>query len=106
MYRMYKTTLAAAALAAGFTLAAHPAAAAGQPQCTPRDAVLKRLSSEYAEAPVALGLSSNGGIVEVLTSGEGNTWTIIITMPNGVSCMVAAGEYWEGLEPVVKDAGA
>ena len=55
---------------------------------------------------VALGLASNGGIVEVLTSDEGGTLTIIITMPNGVSCMVAAGEYWEGLAPIVKGAGA
>jgi hypothetical protein len=103
---MYKTTLAAVVLAAGITLAVHPVAAAGQPQCTPRDAVLKRLSSEFAETPMALGLARNGGIVEVLTSRDGNTLTIIITMPNSVSYMVAAGEYWEGLEPTLKDAGA
>ena len=41
---------------------------------------------------MALGLASNGGLLEVLTSGNGGTWTIILTMPNGVSCLVAAGK--------------
>ena len=42
-----------------------------------------------------MGLSNNGGVVEILTSPKGVTWTIIITMPNGMSCLVAAGKNWE-----------
>ena len=42
-----------------------------------------------------MGLSNNGGVVEILTSPEGDTWTIIITMPNGLSFLIAAGENWE-----------
>ena len=44
-----------------------------------------------------MGLASNGGVLEVLSSTSGSTWTILVTMPNGVSCMIAAGE---GLEVV------
>ncbi len=44
-----------------------------------------------------MGLANNGGVIEVLSSGSGNTWTIIITMPNGVTCLLAAGEGWESL---------
>ena len=69
---------------------------AGTPQsCSTRANVLSHLASRYSEAPVALGLAKNGGVVEVLTSGEGGTWTIIITMPDGTSCMVAACDNWE-----------
>ena len=65
--------------------------------CESRDTVLSFLSDKYSEAPVAMGVSKNGGLVEVLTSGAGSTFTIIVTMPNGRTCMVAAGEGWESV---------
>ena len=52
--------------------------------------------------PVALGLANNGGVVEVLSSKTGSSWTIIITMPNGPTCMVAAGENWEKIPHIAK----
>ncbi len=65
--------------------------------CTARAAVVGHLDTKYSEAPVAMGLANNGGVIEVLSSGSGTTWTIIITMPNGVTCLLAAGESWESL---------
>ncbi len=65
--------------------------------CTARAEVLKQLDRKYSEAPVAMGLANNGGVIEVFSSGTGTTWTIIITMPNGVTCALAAGESWESL---------
>lgn len=72
-------------------------ASAQQPACTARNDVISHLASKYNEKPVALGLANNGGVIEVITSKGGDTWTIIITMPNGTSCMIAAGEHWENL---------
>jgi len=77
-------------------LAAVPAAAPNaQAMCNQRAEVLAQLSDRYSEAPVAMGLASNGGMIEILTSNSGTTWTIILTMPNGLACLVAAGEGWE-----------
>ena len=39
--------------------------------------------------------------MEVLTSPDGGTWTIIVTTPQGFACLVAAGEGWHPLEKVV-----
>lgn len=61
--------------------------------CEERTALLEVLTGRYDETPAALGIASSGGLVEVLTSGSG-TWTIIVTSPQGVSCVVAAGEIW------------
>lgn len=72
-----------------------------QPVCTKRADVLKHLATKYFEAPVAIGLANNGGVIEVLTSETGESWTIIITMPNGTACMVAAGEDWENVRTTV-----
>ena len=70
-------------------------------QCDDRDAVLELLAEKYREAPVAFGVTNSGGLVELLTSApdsEGDTWTIVITTPMGLSCLVAAGEGWRALE--------
>ena len=67
-------------------------------QCDKRAKVLDLLSQKYKESPVAIGVTTNGGLVEVLSAHEGGTWSIIITAPSGVSCLVAAGEGWRALE--------
>lgn len=72
-----------------------PNPAFGQPHCVPRDHVLTHLLKKYQEQPIAMGLANNGGIIEVLVSPDGNSWTIMITMPNQISCIVSAGEGWE-----------
>jgi hypothetical protein len=41
-----------------------------------------------------MGLANNGTMLEIATSGEGS-WTILVTRPDGVSCVVATGEAWE-----------
>jgi hypothetical protein len=68
--------------------------------------VLSLLASKYKEAPVAVGVTNTGGLVEVLSSGDGATWTIIITTPEGWSCLVAYGEGWRGLVPVEPGEGS
>jgi hypothetical protein len=87
---MLKTALCAAAV-----VIVPASAMAGPAACSPRQDVLDQLASKFKEAPVAVGLANNGGLLELLTAGDGTTWTIIITMPNGVSCLVAAGEDWQ-----------
>ncbi len=72
-----------------------------QMACGKRDAILEKLSGKFSEAPVAMGLSNTGGVIEVLSSAEGGTWTIILTDPGGLTCLVAAGEYWEVAQRVV-----
>jgi hypothetical protein len=79
-----------------------PAMAAGSMACSKRDDVLSQLGSKYKEAPSAVGLANNGGLIEVLTSDDGSTWTIIVSMPNGTSCLLAAGENWQPVERVAQ----
>ena len=75
---------------------------AQQPQCTKRPDIIGHLAKQYSEAPVAIGLSSNGGVVETLSSRKSNSWIMIITMPDGNSCLMAAGENWETIKVVAK----
>ena len=70
---------------------------AQQKACAERADITKRLGSKYFEHPVATGVANNGGLLEVLSSKDGSTWSIIVTMPDGKSCMFAVGQHWEML---------
>lgn len=80
---------------------------AHQPQslCDVRDSILAALAARYREAPAALGVTSGGILIEVLTSEEGKTWTIIVTHPNGVTCLVFSGEGWRRERCMCADRG-
>ena len=53
------------------------------------------LNQRYAELPSALGVQADGQLVEVFVSENGMSWTIVLTRPDGWSCIVAVGEHWE-----------
>jgi hypothetical protein len=90
------------AAAASFAFTAALPASAQQNPCNKRLEIIGHLAKKYSEAPVAIGLSSNGGVVEVLSSKKNQSWTMIITMPDGNSCLMAAGENWEAINVVAK----
>ena len=81
----------------GAALIAFQAAPAGaQATCGDRAKMITHLGAIYSEQPVAMGLTSSGAVIEVLTSPSG-TWTFLVTEPSGLTCMVASGESWESL---------
>ncbi len=67
--------------------------------CAERDFFLKAFKQNYSEVPVAVGVGSGGGLVEVLSSEAGSSWSIIITSPEGRSCLVSTGWGWRVLQP-------
>ena len=79
-----------------------PALAQTHPSCTERGKVIVHLDKKYGEVPVAMGLANSGGVIEVLSSKTGESWTIIITMPDGNTCLIAAGENWEALPNIIR----
>ncbi|MCC4238739.1 hypothetical protein [Thalassospira povalilytica] len=76
------------------------------PVCGDRSKVIDSLSAKYSEEPVAVGVTSNGGVIEVLKAPDGQTWTILFTYPSGPSCLVASGEAWQDLEAKIKGPAA
>lgn len=89
-----------AALTVGSILSAH--AQQQGPACLKRADLLQHLSKRYQEAPAAVGLADNGALLEVFASKAGETWTVTVTMPNGISCLIATGQQWQDLPRVAK----
>jgi hypothetical protein len=74
-----------------------PPATAVAPACHSHADLAKMLGQKFAEQPSALGVQANGHLVEVFVSNEGTSWTIMLTRPDGWSCIVAVGEHSESL---------
>lgn len=78
-------------------LAAAQVQAAGPQKCAPRDIVVNRLSGKYGETRQSIGLGANNAVVEVFASDKTGTWTITVTLPTGMTCLVASGQSYEEL---------
>jgi hypothetical protein len=94
--------IAYVAAAAALVAASAVPAQAQAPACVKRVDLIKHLSNKYHEAPAAVGLADNGSLLEVFASKSGETWTVTVTMPNGISCMVATGQNWQDLPRVAQ----
>ena len=92
----------------GAALISRPAPAQTPAAGLPRPELVELLGDGYDEAPVAFGLAENGGLIEVFASAEGATWTMVLSMPNGLSYVVTTGEAWtpvtSGVRRDVKNA--
>lgn len=67
--------------------------------CGERDRMVETLKRKYDELPVSFAVVTNGNLLEVLTSQDGETWSLIVTKPDGTACLLSTGENWRKLEP-------
>ena len=86
------------AAAAALFMLASPVFA--EPLCEARSAAVKYLADKYGETPVGQGLTNpNSLLVELFASKNGETWTLLVSYPNGTSCVIAAGKDWRKTMP-------
>ncbi|MBM7066550.1 hypothetical protein [Actibacterium sp. 188UL27-1] len=85
-------------------LAVNGAQAQSSRNCADRQKVVERLNDGYGETRQSIGLGANNAVVEVFASSETGTWTITVTMPTGMTCLVASGRSYETLEEELSPA--
>ncbi len=95
--------LSAGLIAAG-TIVVSTWAAPGQAQesavaqaryfCMPHQDAVDKLQKRFEERVVAMGLGQDQkSVIEIFVSQKGS-WTILMTLNNGMSCITAAGQNW------------
>jgi hypothetical protein len=88
------------------TLAALPASPSlAGARCAARDKVVQTLADRYGETRQSVGLAPNSAMMEVYASAETGTWTITVTMPDGMTCLVASGEHFKALAEAPRKPG-
>ena len=96
------TQFIAIIIAAAFAI---PAPAQESRKCAPRDRVVERLAGTYGETRKSIGLGENGMMIETFASRATGTWTITVTTPNMLTCLVASGRSWEELAEALPPKG-
>ena len=94
---MFALSLGLGALIAALTPALHPAHAQTGPACAARAMVIDTLSRTYGETRRSIGLSANNTVMELYASAETGSWTIAVTLPDGLTCLMASGQGFESL---------
>lgn len=100
-----KRTFLALSLGLGAALVTAGSALAQPRNCADRESVVERLAEGYGESRQSIGIGANNSVVEVFASTETGTWTITVTMPNGMTCLVASGQSFERLDEELTPAG-
>ncbi len=86
--------LFSAALVFGAAAIAPPALAQNVIPCGLHDLIAAQLITEYNETRIGAGLQNPQTLMEIWTSAETGSWTVLIIRPNGVACVVASGGNW------------
>jgi len=72
-------------------------AATAPAKCGNRAELIKTLEERYKEVPVALGISTKNTEAFEVFASEAGTWTVVMTLSNGVACVMAAGHSWQDI---------
>ena len=71
--------------------------------CASHDKAVIQLEKQFGEMVSGRGLALNGKrMIELLVSEKGS-WTVLISDPNGRSCIMSSGENWQGLKVLAGD---
>lgn len=76
-------------------LAACAPAAAQTANCALHVDIIGGLAERYGERLVMSGLNADGSMTEMFANTLTGTWTALIRQPNGMACMVGAGEEFD-----------
>ena len=86
-----------------FVLSWMPAEAQRRP-CGDGADIISRLEKDWGEGAEILALDASGRMVRILVNRDTGTWSMLLTAPNGLTCLVSHGSAWE-LVAVLPDAG-
>jgi hypothetical protein len=81
-------------IVAGIIFGSISANAAEKPPCGERAMIVEKLNAQYKEVGQARGLVTDTRIVEIFVSPQ-KSWTMLVSFPNGSSCIMASGEAWD-----------
>ena len=86
-------------LVMGFLLVAFPVNAQ---QLLDRKEAIENLKANANEELMATAVTAMGAVIEVFSSPEGKSWTMILTAANGQSFLIGAGTNWTQMDPPEK----
>ena len=92
-------------LAATIAFSSFSANATEKLPCGERAMIVKTLESKHKEVGQARGLVSDTRMIEIFVSPD-KSWTMLVSFPNGMSCIMASGQAWDQSPVAMAGTGA
>lgn len=54
---------------------------------------------------MSIGLTAADHLLETLANPETGTWTVFLTTPDKIACVIASGTMFNSIMPVAKETG-
>lgn len=86
-------------LLAALILALTLSTAHATPQCGHHDDQAASLAKEFGEAVQSQALTGGGMLAEIFVNPVTGTWTVMLTRPDGVSCLLTSGDQFQAVKP-------
>jgi len=67
--------------------------------CAKRAEMVEKLNTRFGGSRQSIGLTPGGQALEIFAHTGTGTWTILLTLPNGTSCMMASGHTYQAIIP-------
>ena len=77
--------------------------ASAQRVCASHEAATMQLEKQFNERVAGRGLANRGKAMIELFVSEKGSWTVVISEPNGRSCVLATGDSWQQVPLLVGD---
>lgn len=74
--------------------------------CASREKIITTLANRFGETRQSIGLGANNAVIEIFASDQTGTWTIIVTMASGKTCLVASGQAYEQVAEALPAKGS
>lgn len=90
---------------AGILFAPICASAAENRHCGERAKIVEIFKTKHKEVAQARGLATDTQLLEIFVSPQ-KSWTILLSFPDGSSCIMATGEAWDQFPVTLSGFGA
>lgn len=87
-------------------LATSHAFAQGAQNCGKRQPIVERLADRFGESRQSIGLGTQNRVIETFANPETGSWTITVTRPDGIMCLLASGHAFEAVTEGLTPAGS
>lgn len=94
--------IVSSALVIGVVALAPPAHAQSALTCQLREKLVRTLENRYNESLDSMGLQGPQLLLEIWSAEDTGSFTVLLTKPNGISCIVASGNNWQKIDAVVR----
>ena len=87
-------------------LVATSATAQNTRPCFQREALIETLAAKYGEARQVVALDGQGRLIEIFANVKTGSWTLTVSLPSGLTCMMRSGLSFERVSEALPPEGS